>query len=110
MGMVDAARFDVVLVRFDPTLGSEIRKTRPCAVISPDEMNDALGTIVVAPMTTAGHAYPWRVPVRFGGRTGRIALDQIRRVDRGRLVSRLGVLDRGAGRRVLAVLGEMFAP
>lgn len=108
--MVEIARFDVVLVRLDPTRGSEIRKTRPCVIISPDEMNQALRTTVVAPMTTQGHAYPWRVPVTFGGKPGRIALDQVRAVDRERLVRRQGRLDAGTARQVLATLGEMFAP
>jgi mRNA interferase MazF len=108
--VVGASRFDVVLVRLDPTRGSEIRKTRPCVVISPDEMNQALRTVVVAPTTTKGHAYPWRVSVTFGGKAGRIALDQIRTVDRERLVRRLGTLDSGTAQTVLETLAEMFAP
>jgi mRNA interferase MazF len=110
MGVVSAARFDVVLVHLDPTLGSEIRKTRPCVVVSPDELNDALRTVVVVPMTTGGHAYPWRVAVTFGGKAGRIALDQLRTVDRERLVKRLGSLDTGTARQVLDALAAMFAP
>lgn len=108
--MVGVARFDVVLVRLDPTLGSEMRKVRPCVVVSPDEMNQALRTVVVAPVTTRGHAYPWRPSVAFGGKSGRIGLDQIRAVDRERLVRRLGTLDGGTARRVLDTLAEMFAP
>ena len=108
--MVDAARFDVVLVSLDPTVGSKIRKTRPCIVISPDEVNRALRTVSVAPMTTRGHAYPWRVPVTFAGKSGHIALDQVRTVDRDRLVRRLGTLDSATSRRVLDALAEMFAP
>ena len=108
--MVGASRFDVVLVQLDPTRGSEIRKTRPCVVITPDEMNLALRTMVVAPMTTQGHAYPWRVPVRFAGKNGRVALDQIRAVDRERVLSILGHLDAPTGQNVLDSLSEMFAP
>lgn len=107
--MVDVARFDVVLMRLDPAQGSELRKARPCAVVSPDEMNRALRTLIVAPMTTSGHAYPWRPSVAFGGKIGRVALDQIRTVDRERLVRRLGTLDSGTAQRVLATLAEMFA-
>ena len=107
--MVGVDRFDVVLVQLDPARGSEIRKTRPAVVVSPNEMNQALRTAVVAPMTTAGHAYPWRVAVTFGGRAGRIALDQIRTVDRERLLRRLGTLDGDTARRVLDTLAEMFA-
>ena len=103
-------RFDVVLVQLDPTLGSEIQKTRPCVVVSPDELNGAPRTLIVAPMTTAGRDYPWRVPTRFAGRAGRIAVDQLRTIDRARVVRRLGALDAGASRRVLDVLAEMFAP
>ena len=90
MGVV-ARRFDVFLIGFDPTVGREIRKTRPCLVVSPDEMNRHLGTVLVAPMTTGGQAYPTRVACRFRGKSGFIALDQIRAVDRARLVRRLGV-------------------
>jgi len=107
--VVGVDRFDVVLVQLDPARGSEIRKTRPAVVVSPNEMNQALRTAVVAPMTTAGHAYPWRVAVTFGGRAGRIALDQIRTVDRERLLRRLGTLDGDTARRVLDTLAEMFA-
>lgn len=109
MGVVRASRFDVVLVQLDPTRGSEIRKTRPCVVISPDEMNQALRTLVVAPMTTKGHPYPWRVPVSFGGKAGHIALDQIRTIDRDRLVRRLDGLERRVAQKVLDSLAEMFA-
>ena len=104
------ARFEVYLVRLDPTLGSEIRKTRPCLVISPDEMNRHLRTVIVAPMTTQGRSYPSRVPVTFGGTSGQVVLDQIRTVDRTRLVRRLGVLDEQAAQRVLEVLAALFAP
>jgi mRNA interferase MazF len=104
------SRFDVVLVRLDPTVGREMRKTRPCLVVSPDELNHALRTVILAPMTTAGHAYPWRVPILFAGKSGRVVLDQLRAVDRERVVRRLGALDPLTTQRVLAVLAELFAP
>ena len=85
-----ASRFDVHLVRLDPTEGREIRKTRPCLVVSPDEMNRHIDTVIVAPMTTRGRPYPTRVPLTFSRRTGQIVLDQIRTVDKARLVKRLG--------------------
>lgn len=102
-------RGDVHLVRLDPTLGSEIRKTRPCAVISPDELNQHLRTIIVAPMTTGGHAYPWRVACRFRNRSGFVALDQLRTVDSERLVKRLGRLSPATTTAALETLQEMFA-
>lgn len=85
-------RGDVFLVGLDPTRGSEIRKTRPCVIVSPDELNSHLRTFIVAPMTTGGHVYPFRVPCRFGGRAGYLVLDQLRTVDHERLVRRLGSL------------------
>lgn len=103
-------RFDVYRVRLDPTLGSKIQKTRPCLIVSPDEMNRRLRTVIIAPMTTGGQAYPTRVPCRFAGKGGQVALDQIRTVDKTRLVDRLGELDAPTGRRVLDVLARMFAP
>jgi mRNA interferase MazF len=104
------ARFDVYLVRLDPTQGSEIRKTRPCVVISPDELNAHLRTVIVAPMTTHGQAYPWRVEVTFEGTRGFVVLDQIRTVDRSRLTRRLGELEQAAITEVLAALSALFAP
>lgn len=103
------ARGAVHLVALDPTKGSEIRKTRPCVIISPDELNQHLRTVVVAPMTTRGRAYPWRVPCRFQRRSGFVAADQLRTVDTERLVKRLGGLDRDTLAQVLRVLQEMFA-
>jgi mRNA interferase MazF len=102
-------RFDVFLVNLDPTLGSEIRKTRPCLVISPDEMNRHISTVIVAPMTTKGRSYPTRVPCDFQGKAGQIALDQIRTVDKERLVQRLGRISPSASKDVIAVLAAMFA-
>lgn len=104
------ARGDVYLMDLDPTRGSEIRKTRPCLVISPDELNHHLRTVIVAPMTTGGQAYPWRIRCRFRGRAGFVAMDQLRAVDTERLVKRLGRLSPGTFTSVLAVLQEMFAP
>jgi mRNA interferase MazF len=106
---LEIARGDVHLVRLDPTLGSEIRKTRPCLVVSPNELNQHLRTVIVAPMTTAGHAYPWRVGCRFQNRSGFVALDRVRTVDRERLVKRLGRLSVATVTEVLETLQEMFA-
>ena len=105
-----ASRFEIHLVRLDPTVGREIRKTRPCLIISPDEMNRHIDTVIVAPMTTHGRAYPTRVPVRFQRKTGQIVLDQIRTVDKMRLVKRLGTINKPTADKVLATLGELFAP
>jgi mRNA interferase MazF len=107
---VVACRFEVYLVRLDPTEGREIRKSRPCLVISPDEMNRHIGTVIVAPMTTQGREYPTRIPVRFQRKSGQIVLDQMRTVDKSRLVRRLGKIDDATAQKVLALLNEMFAP
>lgn len=103
------SRFDVYLVSLDPTQGHEIRKTRPCVIISPDEMNHHIGTVIVAPMTTKGREYPTRIPLTFQRKKGQIVLDQIRTVDKTRLVKRLGKLDISTAAKTLAVLQEMFA-
>ena len=100
----------VFLVDLNPTRGREIRKTRPCVVVSPDELNAHLRTLIVAPLTTGGQAYPFRVPCRFQGKSGRVVLDRIRTVDRERLVRRLGRLATVTVGRALGVLREMFAP
>ena len=102
-------RFDVYVVNVDPTVGSEIRKKRPCVVVSPDEMNRHIQTVIVAPMTTKGRPYPTRVSCTFQGKSGQIVLDQVRTVDRSRLVKRMGRLTDGQSSAVLEVLGEMFA-
>lgn len=102
-------RFDVYLVVLDPTVGSEIQKTRPCLVISPDEMNRHIATAIVAPMTTRGQSYPTRVPCQFQGKDGQIVLDQLRTVDKTRLVKLLGRINPETQHTVLAVLAEMFA-
>jgi mRNA interferase MazF len=108
MGVV-VRRFEVFLIALDPTVGKEIRKTRPCLVVSPDEMNRHVATVLVAPMTTKGQPYPTRVPCRFRGKAGMIALDQIRAVDRSRLVRRLGRIAPVAQDAVLSTLAELFA-
>jgi len=100
----------VYLVSLDPTTGREIRKTRPCVVVSPDELNAHMATCIVAPMTTASHSYPFRVRCQFQGKSGHVVLDQIRTVDRRRLVRELGTLSAQALERSLRVLAEMFAP
>lgn len=102
-------RFDVYLVNLNPTVGSEIKKTRPCLVISPDEMNRWISTVIVAPMTTKGQSYPTRVPCEFQGKEGQIVLDQIRTVDKIRLVRKLGRISKSTQREVLVILAEMFA-
>jgi len=106
---VVVSRFDIYLVQLDPTRGREIQKTRPCLIISPNEMNRHIDTVIIAPMTTRGRSYPTRVPVRFKRKSGQIVLDQIRTVDRGWLVKRLGKLDVATADKVLALLAEMFA-
>jgi mRNA interferase MazF len=103
-------RGEVYLIDLDPTRGSEIRKTRPCLVVSPDELNQYLQTVIVAPMTTGGQAYPWRVRCRFRDRSGFVAIDQLRTVDSERLVRLLGRITPGTLAAVLAVLQEMFTP
>lgn len=102
-------RFAVYLVNLDPMVGAEIQKTRPCVIVSPDEMNRHLATLIVAPMTTQGKAYPTRVACHFEGKNGSIALDQLRTVDKTRLVKRLGQLSDNEQTAVLQVLAEMFA-
>jgi mRNA interferase MazF len=103
------SRGEVHLVRLDPTLGSEILKTRPCVIVSPDELNAHLRTVIVAPMTTAGRSYPWRIRCRFRNRSGYVVLDQLRTVDRERLVTRLGVLSSQTLSAVLSCLQDLFA-
>lgn len=102
-------RMDVVLVRLDPTVGHEMRKTRPCVVVSPDELNGRLATLIVAPLTSTRRSVPWRVDSTFRGKRGQVALDQLRTIDRTRVARNLGALDSRAGRRALEILQEMFA-
>jgi mRNA interferase MazF len=103
-------RGDVHLVDLGVTRGGEIRKARPCVVVSPDELNAVTRTVIVAPMTTGSHSYPFRVECRFKGKSGHVVLDQIRTVDTARLVQRLGQISPRTLARSLAVLQEMFAP
>ena len=102
------SRFDVYLVSLDRTQGVEIQKTRPCVVVSPDDMNHHIGTVIVAPMTTKGRDYPTRIPLTFHRKKGQIVLDQIRTVDKTRLVKRLGKLDASTATKALVVLQEIF--
>lgn len=107
MGMV-INQYDVYLVNLDPTVGHEIKKTRPCLVISPDEMNNNISTVIIAPMTTTSHSYPTRIPVKFEGKNGWIVLDQIRTVDNIRLVKRLGQISKKEILAVKKILKEML--
>jgi len=102
-------RFDVFLVNLDPTIGHEIKKTRPCLIISPDEMNRNISTVIVAPMTTKGRKYPTRISCAFQGKKGQIILDQIRTIDKERLVKKLGVISKTSQKKTLNILQEMFA-
>ena len=101
-------QYDVYVINLDSTIGHEIKKTRPCLVISPDEMNNNLQTVIIAPMTTKSHDYPTRVKVDFQDKTGWIVLDQIRTVDRKRLTKRLGMIDKRTVRKVKSVIKEML--
>lgn len=102
-------RFDVFLVNLDPTVGSEIQKTRPCLIVSPDEMNRNIRTVIIAPMTTKGRAYPTRVACAFQGKEGQVVLDQIRTIDKMRLVRKLGQLDEETSLNVLETLAQLFS-
>lgn len=106
---MDVSRFDVLLITLDPTEGHEIKKTRPCLVVSPDEMNRHLSTLIVAPMTTKGRAYPTRVSCVFQRTRGQVVLDQLRTIDRSRIVKKLGRLSETTQEKVLSVLSALFA-
>ena len=105
---MEVKRFDVCLVTLDPTIGHEIQKTRPCLIISPDEMNRYIGTVIIAPMTTKGREYPTRISCVFQKKKGQIILDQIRTVDKKRLVKNLGSISTKAQKQTLSILQEMF--
>ena len=107
MGVV-INQYDVFLINLDPTIGHEIKKTRPCLVISPNEMNHTIRTIIIAPMTTKSRSYPTRIPVQFEGKTGWIVLDQIRTVDNLRLIKKLGSITKKEVIQVKAVIKEML--
>ena len=109
MGMV-INQYEVYLIDLDPTKGHEIQKIRPCLVISPNEMNRFIATVIIAPMTSKGRDYPSRVACTFQGIQGQIVLDQVRTVDKLRLVKRLGAISESTQQKVLQVLNEMFAP
>jgi len=102
-------RFDVYLINLDPAVGSEIQKVRPCLIISPDEMNRHIRTVIVAPMTTAGKEYPTRISCTFKKKKGQIVIDQIRTIDKSRLIKRLGTVDPNTQLEVIAVLQRLFA-
>ena len=108
MGMV-IKRFEVYLVNLDPTVGHEIKKTRPCLILSPDEINRNISTVIIAPMTTKGRNYPTRISCSFQGKNGQIILDQIRTIDKERLVKKLGEISKAAQLKTLNILQEMFA-
>lgn len=108
MGM-GVKRFEVYLANLDPTMGSEIRKTRPCLIISPDEMNDYLATVIIAPMTTKKKPYVSRVLCRFQKQEGQVALDQLRTLDKKRLTQHLGTIEAATQKEVLKILQKMFA-
>lgn len=108
MAMV-VKRFDVFLVNFDPTIESKIQKTRPCLVISPDEMNHNIRTVIIAPMTSVQKGYPTRVSCTFGKKQGQIVLDQMRTIDKARLVKKLGTIDSRVQLDVISILQRLFA-
>jgi mRNA interferase MazF len=108
MAMV-VKRFDVYLVNLDPTVGSEIQKTRPCLVISPDEMNRNIRTVIIAPMASAHKEYPTRVSCTFQKKKGHIVLDQLRTIDKERLIKKLGTIDSKAQLEVISILQQLFA-
>ena len=103
------ARGDIWLVQLDPTLGSEIRKARPCVIVSPAEMHDHLRTVIVAPMTTGAHAAPFRIPISFGGKKGLVLIDQVRALDKARLARRLGAVSSATLSAALRTLRETFS-
>lgn len=107
MGMV-INQYEIFLVELDPTKGHEIQKTRPCVVISPNEMNHSINTLIIAPMTTKSHPYPTRVTITFKNKTGWIVLDQIRTIDKSRLIKKLGTIDSKKIAHVKSILKEML--
>lgn len=109
MAVVETRRFDIFLISLDPTQGSEIKKTRPCLIVSPPETNTYSRTLIVAPMTSKINCYPTRIPVLFDGKEGNIVLDQIRTIDKSRMIKKLGTLPPETASEVLDVLGAMFS-
>lgn len=106
---MEIKRFQVYLINIDPTIGHEIKKTRPCLIVSPNEMNVNIGTVIVAPMTTKGRNYPTRVMSSFQDKKGQVVLDRIRTIDKRRLIKKLGSIDSTSQNKVLDILQEMFA-
>jgi mRNA interferase MazF len=104
-----ASRFEVYYVNLDPSIGSEIKKTRPCVIISPDEMNRNIRTVIIAPLTKVLRNYPTRVPCKVEGKQGQIVLDQIRTIDKSRLIRKIETLTKTTQKKVLSVLVEMFS-
>ena len=107
---MEVRRFDIFLIGLDPAMGHEIKKTRPCVVVSPDEMNRHLATVIIAPMTTKGRPYPSRVNCTFRGKQGQVVLDQVRTVDKTRLIKKIGTLSGVTQQKVHHVLNELFSP
>lgn len=103
------SRFDIYYINLDPTIGSKIKKTRPCVIISPDEMNYNISTVIIAPLTSKLRNYPTRVPCKVEGKQGQIVLDQIRTVDKTRLIKKINTLNKITQAKVLNVLKEMFS-
>ncbi len=101
-------QYDIFLINLDPTIGHKIKKIRPCVVISPDEMNDNISTIIIAPMTTRSHSYPIRIPIEFEEKKGWIVLDQIRSLDKRRFIKKLGELNKETTFRVKKIIQEML--
>jgi len=110
MKQLAVKRFDVFLVNLDPTIGAEMQKTRPCVIVSPNEMNRHIATVIIAPLTSQGRAYPTRITCHFQGKDGLVVLDQLRTVDKARLVKCLGRLSNDEQQSLLSTLTEMFAP
>jgi mRNA interferase MazF len=106
---MEVKRFEVYLINLDPTVAYEIKKSRPCLVISPDELNRYISTVIVASMTTKGRDYPTRVPCTFQGKEGQVVIDQIRTVDKIRLIKRLGKIDSETQADVFSVFSELFS-
>ncbi len=102
-------RYEIYLINLDPTVGSEIQKTRPCVVISPDEMNRHIRTVIIAPLTSTRRNYPSRINIRFQGKRGQVVLDQIRTVDQSRIIKHLGALTEKQGKAAAQILTEMFS-
>jgi len=102
------SQYDIFLISLDPTIGHEIKKSRPCVIISPDEMNKCISTVIIAPMTSKSHSYPTRVPIKFMGKNGWIVLDQLRTVDKKRLIKKFGRLDQKTTDKIKSVIKEML--